>query len=100
MMRGRLKRSASDPRKIAITPKLSTHTAPLRKPNCVSLSPSSFVICGENDPSRPLPLSLAIAAAMPAARLEVVAGLNHLPHFERPDLVNPLLRDFLAGLPA
>lgn len=59
----------------------------------------TLVVCGEADPSTPLPLSQAIAAAIPGARLEVLPGLNHLAHFERPDLFNPLLRDFLRRLP-
>lgn len=59
----------------------------------------TLVVCGELDPSTPPEHSRAIAAAIPGARLEMLPGLNHLPHFERPDLFEPLLEDFLRRLP-
>lgn len=58
----------------------------------------TLVICGENDPSTPLPMSQAIAAAIPGARLEVIAGMHHLPNVEVPEIFNPLLREFLQRL--
>ena len=48
MMRGRPKRSASEPMNTAMTPKLKTQTTPERNPNWVSLRPSSAVIWGAN----------------------------------------------------
>lgn len=59
----------------------------------------TLVVCGELDPSTPLPLSQAIAAAIPGARLAILPQLHHLPNYERPDLFNPVLRDFLQQLP-
>ena len=59
----------------------------------------TLVVCGEFDPSTPPAHSRAIAAAIPGARLEMLPGLNHLPNFERPDLFNPLLEEFLQRLP-
>ena len=49
--RVRLKRSARLPRNTAMKPKLSTHTAPARKPYCALLIARSWVICGEKPSS-------------------------------------------------
>ena len=38
-----------------------------------------------------------IAAAIPGARLEVIAGAGHLPMLEQPDQVIPLLTAFIDG---
>ena len=37
-----------------------------------------------------------LVAALPAAQLVLLEGLGHRPDVRRPDLVNPLLLDFLA----
>jgi 3-oxoadipate enol-lactonase len=55
----------------------------------------TLVVCGENDPSTPLPLSRALAAGIPGARLEVLAGLNHLPNFEAPEAFCGVVEKFL-----
>lgn len=55
----------------------------------------TLVVCGENDPSTPLPLSQALAAGIPGARLEVLSGFNHLPNFEAPDVFCGVVEDFL-----
>jgi pimeloyl-ACP methyl ester carboxylesterase len=55
----------------------------------------TLVIVGELDRETPLPFSEHLAASIPGARLEVVAGAGHLSSLERPDLVNPLIADFL-----
>lgn len=58
----------------------------------------TLVLCGENDPSTPLPLSRQLAETIPGARLVVFPGANHLPHFEMPDRFNAEVDDFLAAL--
>lgn len=55
----------------------------------------TLVLCGEHDPSTPLPLSRALAAAIPGARLEVLAGLNHLPNVEAPERVSGAIENLL-----
>ena len=55
----------------------------------------TLVLCGENDPSTPLPLSQALAAGIPGAQLEVLPGLNHLPTFEAPERVSGVVEKFL-----
>jgi pimeloyl-ACP methyl ester carboxylesterase len=55
----------------------------------------ALVIHGEDD--RPVPASLArdIVAAMPNARLELIPGGGHRPDIRSPELVDPLLLEFL-----
>jgi 3-oxoadipate enol-lactonase len=55
----------------------------------------TLVVCGADDPSTPLPLSQALAAGIPGARLEVLAGLKHLPNFEAPELFCGVVENFL-----
>jgi pimeloyl-ACP methyl ester carboxylesterase len=38
-----------------------------------------------------------VAESIPGARLVTIPGASHLPGLERPDAVNPLLLEFLAG---
>lgn len=61
-----------------------------------SIACPTLVLCGENDPSTPLPLSQELAAAIPGARLVVFPGANHLPNFEMPDRFNAAVDAFLA----
>ena len=55
----------------------------------------TLVVHGEAD--KPVPVALAedIVAALPNARLEVIAGGGHRPDIRTPELVNPLLHGFL-----
>ena len=58
----------------------------------------TLVVCGEHDPSTPLPLSQALAAGIPGARLVVMPGLHHLPCIEGPEAFNALLSGFLEEI--
>jgi 3-oxoadipate enol-lactonase len=58
----------------------------------------TLVICGELDPSTPLPLSQALAAGIPGARLEVIAGAHHLSNLECPEVFNRALDQFLSSI--
>lgn len=64
-----------------------------------SLHVPTLVIVGEQDLGF-LPQSRAIAAAIPGARLEVVAGAGHSPQFESPEAWWTALTAFLDGRPA
>ena len=55
----------------------------------------TLVIHGEDDAAVPASLAERIVAAMPNARLELVAAGGHRPDIRTPELVNPLLLDFL-----
>jgi len=63
-----------------------------------SIRQPTLVICGELDPSTPLPLSQALAAGIPRARLEVMPGLHHLPNLEAPDAYSGIVQNFLQAL--
>ena len=54
---------------------------------------------GEADAAVPISLVQGITAAMPNARLELIAGGGHRPDIRTPELVNPLLLEFLFGSP-
>ena len=56
--------------------------------------PTSIIV-GDRDWLTPPDHSRAISAAVPTARLSVVAGAGHLVLLERPDMVNSALRDLI-----
>jgi 3-oxoadipate enol-lactonase len=56
----------------------------------------TLVICGDQDIGTPPAMSEAIAAAIPGARLELIAGASHLSNIEQAETFNRLLLDFLA----
>jgi pimeloyl-ACP methyl ester carboxylesterase len=55
----------------------------------------TLVIHGEADGPVPLSLARRIVAGMPKARLEVIPAGGHRPDIRTPELVNPLLLEFL-----
>ena len=57
----------------------------------------TLVVHGEADVPVPVALAESIVAAMPNARLELIAGGGHRPDIRTPEVVNPLLLDFLLG---
>lgn len=56
----------------------------------------TLVLCGRQDALTPLPLSQAMARAIPAARLVVVEDSGHLTPLEQPEAVNRALREWLV----
>lgn len=67
-------------------------------PRLPQLACPTLVLCGENDPSTPLSLSEEIAAAIPGARLVVIAGARHLTQLECPALFNAHVEAFLKEI--
>jgi 3-oxoadipate enol-lactonase len=57
----------------------------------------TLVIVGRDDIGTPPAMSEAIAAAIPGARLEIIAEASHLSNIEQPAAFNKLLLDFLAS---
>jgi 3-oxoadipate enol-lactonase len=55
----------------------------------------TLVIAGADDVATPPAYGEAIAAAVPGARLEILADAAHLANLERPEQVNQLLTEFL-----
>jgi pimeloyl-ACP methyl ester carboxylesterase len=60
------------------------------------LSPT-LVLHGERDQSVPLAVADAVAAAIPGSTLAVAVGGGHRPDIRSPELINPLLVDYLRG---
>ena len=59
-----------------------------------------MVIWGEQDTMIPVKHAYAVQQARPDVRLEVLAGVGHFPHAERPAQVAELIADFIAADPA
>ena len=57
----------------------------------------TLVVHGDEDAPVPVELAERIVAAMPNARLEVIPRGGHRPDIRTPELVDPLLLDFLFG---
>ena len=57
-----------------------------------------LVIAGELDAGTPLPMSEAIAAAVPHGRLAVIADASHLSAIEQPQRFAELVLDFMRAL--
>ena len=50
---------------------------------------------GRNDTTVPFEHSDALCAALPNVRFHVIENCGHIPHYEKPDEVNPILLEFL-----
>jgi len=53
----------------------------------------TLVVCGSEDLINPVPVSEAIAAAIPGARLALLPGIGHISKLEAPRALAMLLRD-------
>ncbi len=52
---------------------------------------------GRNDDTLPIEQSDQLLKLIPYAELQVVENSGHIPHYERPDIVNPILNQFLTS---
>jgi pimeloyl-ACP methyl ester carboxylesterase len=57
------------------------------------------VFWGREDQTVPLEFSNKLLELMPQARLTVIDLAGHLPHYERPEVFNPLLLEYLRSTP-
>jgi pimeloyl-ACP methyl ester carboxylesterase len=57
----------------------------------------TLILAGDDDAFTPLPLSQALAAAIPGARLQVMADCGHVMFYERPKDFNSRVIDFLSA---
>ncbi|MFT3954151.1 MAG: alpha/beta fold hydrolase [Piscinibacter sp.] len=73
--------------------------APDLRPRLAALRCPTLVVCGEGDGVTPPECSQEIAAAIPGARLELLADCGHMLTMEKPAQVNRLLAGWLATLP-
>lgn len=62
-----------------------------------TIASPTLVLHGELDQSVPLAVANAVAAAIPGAALAVAVFGGHRPDIRSPELINPLLVDFLRG---
>jgi 3-oxoadipate enol-lactonase len=53
---------------------------------------------GDADLSTPIPAARVIADHIPGASLRVMPGAPHMGPFERPDLFNPVVLEFLRSV--
>jgi pimeloyl-ACP methyl ester carboxylesterase len=62
----------------------------------------TMVIWGDHDSIIPVEHGYALHEARPGSRLEVLEGVGHFPHVERPSEVVDLIKDFInsTGQPA
>lgn len=74
--------------------------APDLRPRLSALRCPTLVVCGEGDGVTPPECSREIAAAIPAARLELLADCGHMLAMEKPVQVGRLLAGWLATLAA
>jgi pimeloyl-ACP methyl ester carboxylesterase len=65
-----------------------------------SITASTLVIVGEQDKPTPVARAREIAAAIPGARLEIVADSGHSSTIEQPETVTGLIRQFVEGVDA
>jgi pimeloyl-ACP methyl ester carboxylesterase len=63
-----------------------------------AISAPVLIVRGAADRIVPAEHGRAYAAAIPGARLEVIATAGHLPQLETPELLGTLVRDFAAAL--
>ena len=54
-----------------------------------------LLLWGRNDATVPFEHSKILCAALPIARFHVIDDCGHIPHYEKPDEVNPFLLEFL-----
>lgn len=62
-----------------------------------ALNKQVMLLWGRNDMTVPLSHSDDLLAAMPHVEFHIIEGCGHIPHYEKPDLTNPLLIDFLRN---
>jgi pimeloyl-ACP methyl ester carboxylesterase len=64
---------------------------------CVgTLQKPTLLFWGINDATVPFEYSKLILKAMPHAELHAIENCGHIPHYERPEVVNPILLEFLS----
>ena len=65
-----------------------------------AITAPTLVIVGEQDKPTPVARAREIAAAIPGARLEIVADSGHSSTIEQPEVVTDLIREFVTGVDA
>jgi pimeloyl-ACP methyl ester carboxylesterase len=71
---------------------------PDRRADLARISVPTLVMVGEEDVVTPPTDAKALAAAIPNARLEIIAGAGHMAPYENPAAANAVILEFLRGL--
>ena len=69
------------------------------RPDLGRISAPTLVLAGAEDPAVPIETAAALAASIPGASLNVIAGGAHLVNIERPERFTAAVVDHLAGDP-
>lgn len=56
-----------------------------------------LLLWGRNDQTLPLGQSSTILAAVPTTEFKIIDHCGHIPHYEKPEVVNPILLEFLRS---
>ena len=68
---------------------------PDSRPDLPRIDCPALVLCGREDASTPLELSVEMSSLIPNARLSIIEQCGHLSTMERPHAVTAMLRDWL-----
>jgi len=58
----------------------------------------TLLFWGRNDNTVPLEHSQLLCTAVPQIIFHIIEDCGHIPHYEKPDMVNPILLDFLRRI--
>ena len=58
----------------------------------------ALLLAGEKDRNAPAAAMERMAKKVPGAQFQVLAGVGHLAHLERPDRFNDVIGEFLATI--
>jgi len=94
----RARLAATDPRAVAAT-LLGMKERADSTPTLATITVPTLFLVGADDQLTPPALAREMQAAVPGARLEVVADAGHLAPVEQPAATSAALRAFLDGLP-
>jgi len=67
-------------------------------PRLAEIRAPTLVTTGDADVSTPVPAAQVIADHIPGAILKIMPGAPHMAPYERPDLFNPLVLEFLRSV--
>jgi pimeloyl-ACP methyl ester carboxylesterase len=93
----RARLSRTDPRAVAAA-LLGMKDRPDSTPTLATITVPTLFVVGHDDQLTPPPVAREMQAAIPGARLEVVADAGHLAPVEQPAATSAALRGFLDGL--
>ncbi|MBJ6762282.1 alpha/beta hydrolase [Myxococcaceae bacterium JPH2] len=75
---------------------MAIHTAAPTFHRVAGLRVPTLLLWGRDDRITPLPIAEEVRAALPHSQFQVIDDAGHLPHYERPEVVAPMLTEFLA----